>query len=137
MSFGNDQHVRRSLRIDVFENEYLVVFVDFCRRNLTCNDFAEKAVCFHEQMLTDNAYSVCKTVLMVRSSYHGDQDFNQRTGGAAHLGSPPAWTPAGRFARRQRRGGTDCFDPAQETKDQRKDRDRSGYRIPCPDIGPG
>lgn len=44
MSFGDDEDVRRSLGIDVFEGEELVVFVDFFGGNFSLEDAAEEAV---------------------------------------------------------------------------------------------
>jgi len=44
MLFGNDQNVGRGFGIDVFEGEGVLVFVDFLRRNLAGDDFAEEAV---------------------------------------------------------------------------------------------
>ncbi len=44
MSFGNDQYVRRSLGLDIFEREYMRVFVNFFRWNFSADNAAEKAV---------------------------------------------------------------------------------------------
>src|ERR1700691_4598063 len=44
MFFGNDEHVRRGFRVDVFKGEDMLVFVDFLRWYLALNDTAEKAV---------------------------------------------------------------------------------------------
>src|SRR5271167_4739184 len=47
-------------------------------------------------MLTDNLHSGCTRMLMVRFSYHGNQDFNEGTGGAAERDPAAAWATAGR-----------------------------------------
>src|SRR5271166_6239899 len=44
MPFGNDEHMRGCLRVDVFEGEDVFVFVDFLGRNLAADDATEKAV---------------------------------------------------------------------------------------------
>ncbi len=44
MAFGNHEHMRGSLRLNVFEREDVVVFIDFFRGNLSADDAAEKAV---------------------------------------------------------------------------------------------
>jgi len=44
MTFRNDQHVRWSLGINVFEGEDMFVFVDLLGRNLAVDDAAEEAV---------------------------------------------------------------------------------------------
>jgi len=44
MFFGDDEHVRGSLRINVFEGEDVVVFVDFFRGDFSAQDAAEEAV---------------------------------------------------------------------------------------------
>src|SRR5262249_3087011 len=41
---GNDENVRRRLRIDVLKDEYFVVFIHLLRRDFPCDDFAEQAV---------------------------------------------------------------------------------------------
>ena len=44
VALGHDEHVRRRMGIDVFENEHLVVLVDLLRGNFAGDDLAEKAV---------------------------------------------------------------------------------------------
>ena len=44
MQLGHHQKVNRSPRADVVEDKNFLVFVDFFRGNLACDDFAEKAV---------------------------------------------------------------------------------------------
>jgi len=44
MFFGNDEDVSGSLRVDVFEGEDVVVFVDFFRGDFAAEDAAEEAV---------------------------------------------------------------------------------------------
>ena len=44
MSLGNDQHMRRCLRIDVFEGEHVLVFMNLLGGNLSANNAAEKAI---------------------------------------------------------------------------------------------
>lgn len=44
MFLGNDENVSGSLRVDVFEGEHVVVFIDFFRWNLAANNAAEEAV---------------------------------------------------------------------------------------------
>lgn len=44
MSFGNDQHMRRRLRIDILKRKNVLVFVNFLRGNLSVNNPAEKAI---------------------------------------------------------------------------------------------
>lgn len=39
------QHVNRGLRVDVLDRDTVVVFVEFIRRYLTANDFAENGIC--------------------------------------------------------------------------------------------
>ena len=41
----------RGLRVDVFNDEAFVVFVNFLRRNLAANDFAEEAILRHANNL--------------------------------------------------------------------------------------
>jgi hypothetical protein len=41
MSLGNDEHVRWGLRVDVFEGEDVVVFVDFLGGKFSTEDAAE------------------------------------------------------------------------------------------------
>lgn len=41
---GNDEHMRRSLRLDVVKGEDVVVFIHFLRGNVTVDDAAEEAV---------------------------------------------------------------------------------------------
>src|SRR5271166_5315107 len=43
MLFGNDEHVRRRLRADVFEGEDMLIFVNFLGGNFSPNDAAEEA----------------------------------------------------------------------------------------------
>src|SRR4051794_16252817 len=43
---GDDQHVRRSLWVDVFEGKGVIVFENFPGRNFSANDAAEQAI-FH------------------------------------------------------------------------------------------
>lgn len=40
----NQQHVRGSLRVEIAERDGVIVFVDFLRWNLTCDDFAKETV---------------------------------------------------------------------------------------------
>jgi hypothetical protein len=42
MFLGNDEHVRRGFRADVFKREDVVIFVNFFGRNFSANDAAEK-----------------------------------------------------------------------------------------------
>jgi hypothetical protein len=44
MFLWDDQHVRGSLRVDVFKGKHVLVFVDFLRRNLTAENAAEKTI---------------------------------------------------------------------------------------------
>ena len=44
VAFGNDEHVRRRLGVDVFEGEDVVVFVNFFRGDFVAEDAAEEAV---------------------------------------------------------------------------------------------
>lgn len=44
MFLGDDEDVRGRLRIDVFEGEDMVVFVNFFRRDVSTNDAAEEAI---------------------------------------------------------------------------------------------
>ncbi|MCU1255531.1 MAG: hypothetical protein JWM83_1830 [Candidatus Angelobacter sp.] len=44
MFLGDDQHMRRRLRFDVFKRKGLFVFVNFFSRNFSGDDFAEKTV---------------------------------------------------------------------------------------------
>ena len=43
MSFGNDQHMGWSLGVDILEGICVFILVDFFRRNLAADDFAEQA----------------------------------------------------------------------------------------------
>ena len=43
MSFGNDEHVRGCLRVDVFKGEDVIVFVNLLGGNFSTNDAAEEA----------------------------------------------------------------------------------------------
>ena len=54
MTLGNDKHMRRRLRIDVFKDINLIVLVDLLRRNLSLDDFAEEAI-VHNEMVDDAA----------------------------------------------------------------------------------
>jgi len=44
MFLGNDEHVRGSLGVDVFEGEDVVVLVNFLRGNFATEDAAEEAI---------------------------------------------------------------------------------------------
>jgi len=44
MFFGNDENVCGRLRVDVFEGEDVVIFVNFLRRNFAADDAAEEAI---------------------------------------------------------------------------------------------
>jgi hypothetical protein len=44
MFLGNDEHMGRSLGIDIFEGESVLVFVDFLGRNFSADDAAEQAI---------------------------------------------------------------------------------------------
>jgi hypothetical protein len=44
MALRDDQHMRGSLRVDVFEGKHVRIFVNFLRRNFTPNHAAEKAI---------------------------------------------------------------------------------------------
>lgn len=44
MFLRNYQHMRRGLRVDVFEREHMLVFMDFLGWNLSANDAAEKTI---------------------------------------------------------------------------------------------
>ena len=44
MLSGDDQHMRRRLRIDVFKGKHVLVLVDFLGRNLAAQNAAEEAV---------------------------------------------------------------------------------------------
>jgi hypothetical protein len=44
MFLGDDQHMRGSLRVDVFKGEHVLVFVNFLGGNLAAENAAEKAV---------------------------------------------------------------------------------------------
>lgn len=44
MALRNDEHVRGSLRVDIFEGVDMIVFVHFPGSNLASNDAAEEAV---------------------------------------------------------------------------------------------
>src|SRR5579864_119450 len=44
MAFGNDEHMGRRLRINVFKREHVFVFKNFFRGNLAANDAAEEAI---------------------------------------------------------------------------------------------
>ena len=44
MQLGHHQKVHGRPRVDVMEGENFLVFIDFFRGNLACDDFAEKAV---------------------------------------------------------------------------------------------
>src|ERR1700733_880130 len=53
---GNHQNVGRSLRIDVFKGEGVVVFVNFLRRNLAFKNAAEQAL-VHGKILNSRGIS--------------------------------------------------------------------------------
>jgi hypothetical protein len=44
MFLGNDEHVRRRLRMDILERENVIVFINLLRWSLAANNAAEKAV---------------------------------------------------------------------------------------------
>src|ERR1044071_4528220 len=44
MLLGDDQNVRRRLRLDVFKDESLLVFINFLGRNFAGDDLAEEAI---------------------------------------------------------------------------------------------
>jgi len=66
MALRHHQKVHWSLRGDVVEGEYVVVFVDFLGRDFTLDDFAEKAV------FTHNAHKVVKRKA-ARFCFRGDR----------------------------------------------------------------
>jgi hypothetical protein len=48
MLFGNDQQMRRSLRIDIRETDAPLIFIDTVGRNRTFNNLAEQTVTRHK-----------------------------------------------------------------------------------------
>jgi hypothetical protein len=44
MSLGDNQYMGRSLRVDIFEGQHVLVLVNFLRGNLAAENAAEKAV---------------------------------------------------------------------------------------------
>jgi hypothetical protein len=44
MLLRDDEHMRRRVRVDVFERKHVLVLVNFLRGNLTAENAAEKAV---------------------------------------------------------------------------------------------
>jgi hypothetical protein len=44
MFFGNDEHMRRSLWVDIFEGESVFVFIDFLGRYFSADDTAEQTI---------------------------------------------------------------------------------------------
>lgn len=44
MFLGDDEYVRRGLRVDIFKGKDVIVFVDFSRGNLATENAAKKAV---------------------------------------------------------------------------------------------
>ena len=44
MAFGNDEHMGRRLRINVFKSEHVFIFKNFFRGNLAPNDATEEAI---------------------------------------------------------------------------------------------
>jgi hypothetical protein len=44
MFLGDDQHMRRRLRVDVFKGEHMLVLVNLLSWNLAAEDAAEKAI---------------------------------------------------------------------------------------------
>ena len=44
MNSGNDQNVRRGLRIDIIDREQRVRFINLIRRNTALADFTEQAI---------------------------------------------------------------------------------------------
>ena len=53
MLFGNDQHVGRSLRIDIVEGVGMFVFVDFLGGYFPANDAAEQAIVHDTSIVWD------------------------------------------------------------------------------------
>jgi len=45
--FGQNEHVHRSLRIDIFDRNDAVAAMHYFRRNIARDDFAENAICNH------------------------------------------------------------------------------------------
>jgi hypothetical protein len=52
MFLGDDENVCGGLRIDIFEGENVIVFVNFLGRNLAADDAAEKAIGIRHGWLT-------------------------------------------------------------------------------------
>ena len=50
---GNDEHVRRSLRINIVEGIYVLVFVDFLGGYFTLNDAAEQTIVHDTSIVWD------------------------------------------------------------------------------------
>lgn len=50
MLLGNDQDVGRSLRMNVFKSENVLVFVNLFRGNFSANDSAEEAIRVHHNL---------------------------------------------------------------------------------------
>ena len=51
MLLGNDQHMRRRLRVDVFKSVDVLIFIDFFGRYLTSDDAAEQTIS-HDRSVT-------------------------------------------------------------------------------------
>src|SRR5271157_2298353 len=136
VALGDDEHMRRSLWIDVFEDEHFVVFVDLLGGDFTGNDLAEEAVVAHIQMLADNGRFDARE-MVVRLSYHGDQGFYQGTSRAPKRDSPPAWAAGRRSSRCQDGGRTYRIDAAKEAvQEESKNRQGPGYRVSSLDARP-
>ena len=67
VALRHHQKVHRSLRGDVVEGEYVIVFVDFLGRDFSLDNFAEKTVFTHSN------YKVVKR-RAARFSFWGDRD---------------------------------------------------------------
>ncbi len=93
---GDDEHMGRRLRIDVFKGVNLFVFVNFLGRNLAGNDLAKKAIVVHGRILTHIYLQADRaSMFVVRLSYHGDKDFDQETGGSSESGPKPSRPSSG------------------------------------------
>ena len=51
MRLRNNQHMRRSLRIDIFEREHMRVFMNLLGGNLSANNAAEKTIALESFMV--------------------------------------------------------------------------------------
>jgi hypothetical protein len=71
MLFGNDQHMKRSLRVNILESQNLFIFIDFVRRDFPCGDFAKQTIHFLSSLFgTGGTEATCSPCGVVKGISH-------------------------------------------------------------------